>query len=145
MPQSAHKFALELEERIVSDPALIAPVRQSVERLALEAGFTAKTAGEVGLCVNEALANVMRHAYAGHTDRPIHLKAHYDPDSGELNIRIRDWGSGINPDTLPPKPKQLDPLQPGGLGLICLRRMMGAVVFTPQPDGMLLTMTRRKG
>jgi anti-sigma regulatory factor (Ser/Thr protein kinase) len=145
MPQSVHKFALELNERIVSDPALIAPVRQAVEQLALDAGFSAKVAGEVGLCANEALANVMRHAYAGHTDRPIHLKAHFDPQTRELNISIRDWGTGINPDTLPPKLKQLDPLQPGGLGLICLRQMMDAVVFTPQADGMLLTMSRRKG
>jgi serine/threonine-protein kinase RsbW len=143
MLQSMKNLDVALDERIVSDPALIAPVRQAVERLAGESGFSPKAVGEIGLCVNEALANVMRHAYGGNTDRPIHLKAHFEAKTEELSVTIRDWGSGVNPDTLPPRPP--NPLRPGGLGLVCLRQMMSAVVFTPQPDGMLLTMSRRKG
>jgi anti-sigma regulatory factor (Ser/Thr protein kinase) len=146
MPQSVNKVATgELDERIVSDPVQIAPVRLAVERLAADSGFDAKAVGEVGLCVNEAIANVIRHAYGGKADRPIHVRAHFDAKLDQLDVLIRDWGKGINPDTLPVKPKQLDPLLPGGLGLICLKQMMTAVVFTPQPDGMLLTMSRRRG
>src|SRR5882724_2511917 len=102
--RSASKFAAEIDERIVSDPSLIAPVRQSIERLASDAGFDAATAGEVGLCVNESLANIIRHAYAGRADRPIHVTAHFDPQDSELSISIRDWGNGVNPEELPPKP-----------------------------------------
>lgn len=146
MPQSANKIAAgELDERIVSDPAQIAPVRLAVERLAADAGFDAKSVGEIGLCVNEAIANVIRHAYDGKADRPIHVKAHFDPKLEQFDVFIRDWGKGVNPETLPVKAKQLDPMLPGGLGLICLKQMMSAVVFTPQPDGMLLTMSRRRG
>ena len=59
-----------------------------------------------------------------------------------LRITIRDWGNGVNPATLPAKPH--DPLKPGGVGLVCLSRLMDDVIFAPQKDGMLLTMVKRK-
>ena len=125
---------------ISSDPANLAGAQRAVEDLALAGGFDPGACGEIALVVNEALANIMRHAYAGKTDRPIELAAELDGD--EIHIRIRDWGNGVNPESLPRRPH--DPLKPGGLGLICLRSMMDRTVFTPQPDGMLLEMTRRK-
>lgn len=127
---------------ITSDPANLATARKAIEDLACACGFDAGACGEIALCVNEALANVMRHAYGGATDRPIELSADGDERSATLRIRIRDWGSGVNPQTLPPKKR--DPMTPGGLGLVCLRKMMDDVRFTPQPDGMLLEMTRRR-
>ena len=57
-------------------------------------------------------------------------------------VTIRDWGNGVNPDDLPPRPP--NPLRPGGLGLVCLDKMLDEKRFEPQPDGMLLTMTRQK-
>jgi anti-sigma regulatory factor (Ser/Thr protein kinase) len=139
-PQLNSRAPLRL--RILSDPANLAAARKAVEDLALAHGFDASACGEIALCVNEALANVMRHAYGGATDRPIELDAAVREDDRALHLRIRDWGSGVNPDDLPAKPK--DPMTPGGLGLICLRKMMDEVRFTPQPDGMLLEMTRSK-
>ena len=126
---------------IPSDPSAIAPVRRSVERVATSVGMDERAAADVGLCVNEALANVMRHAYGGATDRPIAVSCHCQGD--ELVVTIRDWGNGVNPADLPPRP--YDPLEPGGLGLICLRQMLSDVTYVPQPDGMLLVMKKRRG
>ncbi|HEY7088987.1 MAG TPA: ATP-binding protein [Tepidisphaeraceae bacterium] len=133
--------------KILSDPANLAGVRQSVEALCAANGFATKACEEVGLCVNEAMANVIRHAYDGAEDKPIEVSAEITSRTGgsgggAVRIAIRDWGNGVNPETLPQRPR--DPLKPGGLGLICLRQMMHEVVFTPQPDGMLLEMTRYK-
>jgi serine/threonine-protein kinase RsbW len=94
---------------------------------------------EIGLCVNEALANIIRHAYDGRTDRPIHLGATATPR--ELAITIRDWGNGIDPSRLPCR--AYDPLEPGGVGMICLSRWMDEVAYSPQPDGMLTTLKRK--
>jgi len=127
--------------KVQSDPANIAGVRKAVEDAATGAGLDEKGVAEVGLCVNEAMANVIRHAYGGATDRPIVVAAHCQ--DGGLVVTIRDWGNGVNPATLPPKP--FDPLEPGGLGLICLRRMMDGVTYAPQADGgMLLVMKKNK-
>jgi anti-sigma regulatory factor (Ser/Thr protein kinase) len=125
---------------IPSDPSAIAAVRRAVEDLGVEIGLDECAVGDVGLCVNEAMANVMRHAYGGASDRPIVVRAWCEDEA--LVVTIRDWGNGVNPASLPPKP--YDPCEPGGLGLICLQRMLSTVSYVPQADGMLLVMTKRK-
>jgi anti-sigma regulatory factor (Ser/Thr protein kinase) len=142
MPVKTDKLIAERQWRILSDPAAVAPLRRELERFCADAGFDECTVGEIGLCVNEALANVIRHAYHDRHDQPIQVVAKYDANRRELTVAIRDWGSGVNPDKLKLPPD--DPLKPGGLGLVCLRRLMRPLVFTQQPDGMLLTMTRRR-
>jgi serine/threonine-protein kinase RsbW len=133
----AHK---RLELRFDSDPANLAPAREAVERLAAAGGFDATSVGEIGLCLNEALANVMRHAYSGAVDRPIEVASWWE--AGTLHVTIRDWGSGVNPQAQPEQ--EHNPLKPGGLGLICLRKLMDEMVFTPQRDGMHLAMKRTR-
>jgi serine/threonine-protein kinase RsbW len=128
-----------LDVKVVSDPAHLASVRKSVEALAASAGFSEKDVGEIGLCVNEAMANIIRHAYSGRTDRPIQLSALATAEG--LTIELRDWGNGIDPSRLPHRP--YNPLEPGGIGLICLTQWMDEVSYTPQPDGMLTTLKRR--
>lgn len=128
-----------LHLRLVSDPVQIAPVRHAIEQWMQRAGFDAACTDHGGLCVNEAIANVMRHAYHGRTDGLIEIECRLD--NGEALIRIRDWGDG----RLPPDPteRQPDPLRPGGLGLVCLARMMDSIRFIPQDDGMVLEMRKR--
>jgi serine/threonine-protein kinase RsbW len=128
-----------IELNIASDPANLAAARAAVEKLVAGAGFDAAAVGEIGLVLNEALANVIRHAYRGRTDQPIRIIAEADHDA--VTIHVRDWGTGENPVA---KVKQLkrDPLKPGGLGLVCMHEMMDQTTFAPQPDGMLLTMKR---
>jgi serine/threonine-protein kinase RsbW len=128
-----------LEVTLPSDPTRIAGVRKAVEELGARGGLDARSVCEMGLCVNEALANVIRHAYHGAHDRPIRVGA--DCRNGELVVTIRDWGDGVNPAALPPRP--YDPLEPGGLGLICMQKMMTEVRYVPQGDGMLLVLKKR--
>ena len=123
---------------VTSDPAHLAEVRRACEAFCVECGLDAEATGDVGLCVNEAMANVTRHAYDGATDKPVEISGWFD--GGAVHISVRDWGSG----ELPPSRPHFDPLTPGGLGLVCLRKLLDDVVYTPQPDGMLVTMTRRK-
>jgi serine/threonine-protein kinase RsbW len=126
--------------KVTSDPANLAAVRKEVEAFAAAAGFAEKAVAEIGLCVNEAMANIIRHAYAGRTDRPIQLEA--SASSRELIIVVRDWGNGVDPSRLPCRP--YNPLEPGGVGLICLGQWMDEVAYSPQPDGMLTTLKKLK-
>jgi anti-sigma regulatory factor (Ser/Thr protein kinase) len=153
-----------LRLEVTSDPAALAGVRRTVEAFARSAGFGSRATGDIGLCVNEALANVIRHAYRGRVDGPIVVTADCREGTGcsdggdgagehtggggadcggpRLRVTIRDWGSGMNPSAL--LGREPDPQTPGGLGLVCLRQLMDSVEFAPQPDGMLLTMTKKK-
>jgi serine/threonine-protein kinase RsbW len=139
-PVTSSRPPRRVELRVESHPANLAQVRKTIERFAAEQGFDDRAVAEIGLVVNEAMANVIRHAYAGRTDRPVHLEA--EADDGQLVIRLRDWGSGVDPTKQPSRER--DPLTPGGVGMICLRQWMDNVTYTPQRDGMLMTMVRKK-
>jgi len=133
-----------LRLHVISDTATLRSVRVQVEAYAAAAGFDASAVAEIGLVVNEAMANVIRHAYGNQPGRPIELEADFveEPHRGiELRLRMRDWGNGVNPESIPVR--GYVPGEPGGLGLVCLKQMMDSVQYTPQPDGMMLTMSKR--
>jgi len=127
-----------VELKVESHPANLAAVRKTVERFAADHGFDDRAVAEIGLVVNEAMANIIRHAYAGRTDRPVHLKA--EANDRELVITLRDWGNGVDPSKLPCRP--YDPLEPGGVGLICLGQWMDDVLYALQGDGILTTLVK---
>ena len=133
-----------LELKVTSHPSHLATVRKAVESFADASAFDARAVAEIGLCVNEAIANIIRHAYGGNPSRPVHLAAQIeDRDGGRIVITLRDWGNGIDPTSLPHR--AYDPLEPGGVGLICLQQWMDNVTYTPQPGGgMLTTLMRRR-
>ncbi|HRK29796.1 MAG TPA: ATP-binding protein [Tepidisphaeraceae bacterium] len=147
----------ELRLNITSDPANLAEARRAVEELCARHGFSAAAGADLGLCVNEAVANVIRHAYGGAKDRPIRIDATVESRASgaiaagkqsavelQVRVQIRDWGNGVDPRDLPENAKPKDPLKPGGLGLICMQRMLDEFEFRPQTDGMLLEMVKRR-
>jgi len=132
------KTPTQLRLRISSDPANLAPVRHDIESFAQACGFDEAARGEIGLCVNEAMANITRHAYDGAEDKPIEISVSFGDHT--LRVEIRDWGSG---DLPPMREKPKDPLQPGGVGMVCLMQLMDNISFEPQGDGMKLVMVRK--
>ena len=137
-PAAAAAATAPLRLQVTSDPANLATVRHACEAFCQRCGLDDAATGDVGLCVNEAMANITRHAYRGATDQPVEVTGWFD--GGAVHVAIRDWGIGQVPA---PRDKK-DPLTPGGLGMVCLRRLMDDIVYTPQPEGMLVTMTKRK-
>ncbi len=127
-----------MELQFLSDTENLSRARKAVEKFCETTPLDQPARDEIGLVVNEALANVIRHAYENANDRPIEMRI--ERLGAGIKLSIRDWGNGLNPIEKPTKTH--DPLVPGGLGLICLRRLMDALQFTPQPEGMLLEMTR---
>ncbi|CAN5551485.1 hypothetical protein BH10PLA1_BH10PLA1_10480 [soil metagenome] len=133
-----HPSSTQMRMKMLSHPATLAPMRKEFEAFTQRAGFSEADRGQIILVVNEALANVMRHAYNGATDRPIELTAE---DTGDaIRINMRDWGNG----KIPPPHHQHDPETPGGLGMVCLKQFMSQVSYHPEQDGMTLTMVRNK-
>src|SRR3954462_15804051 len=90
-----------IELNINSDPANLAAARTTVEQFGqTQGGFDERSTSELGLVLNEGLANVIRHAYGGAVDRPIRIGVNIDratPGRVTLAITIRDWGTGENP------------------------------------------------
>jgi anti-sigma regulatory factor (Ser/Thr protein kinase) len=87
----------------------------------------------VVLAVDEALTNIIRHAYQGKTDQPIEAsfrRIQAANDGGRraaLEIVLEDRGVTVDRQKL--CGRELDDVRPGGLGLHFMHECMDAVEF----------------
>lgn len=97
-------------------------------------GIPAETLSRLDLCVTEVVTNAIDHGGAGSGSSPIHLRldVHGNGNGGEAAVTISDGGSAFNPLTAPLKerPAALDKAEPGGLGLVMLRRFADALDYS---------------
>ncbi len=122
------KRGLLLDLVLVSDPHLLYVVRAAVERLTEVVGFTPPECRSITRAVDEAVANVIRHAYGSRPDKPIKLtcrrvsdRVHGRQREG-LEIQFLDRGLPFDRKKL--TARSLDEVKPGGLGLHFIRYCM---------------------
>jgi anti-sigma regulatory factor (Ser/Thr protein kinase) len=126
--------SLLLKLELHSDPCLLCVVRGAVERLAEGVGFSAEGCRSITRAVDEALANIMRHAYCGIPNKPIEM--HFrrirrstgaGTDTG-LEVQLLDRGIKFDPTKVSAcKPNEL---RSGGRGLDLIRQAMDAVEYS---------------
>jgi serine/threonine-protein kinase RsbW len=73
-------------------PASVRDARQAVADIAAQVGGSTRMVEDVRLCVSEAVANVVRHAYGGE-EGDVTLSA--ELGTGELLVIVRDGGVGM--------------------------------------------------
>src|SRR4029077_18873774 len=71
---SSGSLLLKLELR--SDPAMLCVVRNALGQLAETLGFSEAECRAIVLAVDEAMTNIIRHAYLGDAGRPIEASFH---------------------------------------------------------------------
>lgn len=101
-----------------------------------------ETTDAVSLSLDEALANVIKHAYKGQAGKPIEIEMGLcDGTHGRLCIRIRDWGAWTDPSQI--RSRDLADVRPGGLGVHIMHQCMDSVEYK-QADGggTMLTMVK---
>lgn len=74
----------------------LGPVRQSIAQWARSVGADEETVDAIVLATNEALSNVVGHAYPDLTG-DFELRAEYEHESGRIEITIRDHGHAQRP------------------------------------------------
>ncbi|MGB7282339.1 MAG: ATP-binding protein [Candidatus Acidiferrum sp.] len=125
--------SLLLRLELPSDPSLLCAVRGAVERLAESFGFSDSECRAVTRAVDEALTNIIRHAYGGRADRPIEMffrsvhRQGNDKAADGIEILLCDRGPAIEPDKM--CLRALDEVKPGGLGLHFIRQSMDIVEY----------------
>lgn len=86
----------------------------------------ARVADALGLCLNEALANVIAHGGMGALSQPIELALEVSVDArgGVAAVTVADAGMAFDPRSVAPRtlPRTLDEASSGGLGLVMIRR-----------------------
>ncbi len=119
-------------------------VRGAVEKVCEQIGFDVEATGGVVLSVDEALANIIKHAYEGQCGEPIEIEIlpTSDNELDGIEIRIRDYGQYVDPAQI--KSRDLEDVRPGGLGVHIMNQCMDSVQYAPADGGgTLLTMMKR--
>jgi len=132
---------------IQSKPVELPRVREAIETGGARVGFDKRDCHAIALAVDEALANVIKHAYGGANDKKIEIEIeelNEDLKHGGLKVNIRDFGKAVEISKI--KGRKLTDIRPGGLGVHIMRKVMDEVVFEcPPSGGTLLRMVKYRG
>ncbi len=110
-------MAAEVDVRIASDPRWLRLARIVVEGCCREFEFGDTESRAMVSALDEALSNVIRHAYRGDTTRPIRIACRLDGDVFE--VEVSDQGHEFDPVAHPLQPP--DELRSGGRGIFLIR------------------------
>lgn len=128
---------------IPSDPNNVCVARTAAETFAQRQGFDVEQAGQIGLALNEALANVIEHGYEGKTNQEIVVTLERVETAGRacLKVVVKDFGRQVDPGAI--KGRELDDVRPGGIGVHIMKAVMDQVQYDcPGDGGMELTMSK---
>jgi serine/threonine-protein kinase RsbW len=129
-----------------SNPEALCLVRATVQRATEVVRFPEPESRAIVRSVDEALANVIRHAYKEKLGRPIEmvcLRLYGDRTKTALRgleIELIDQGIPVNAKKLQGRP--LDEIRPGGLGLHFMKQSMDVVEFRRKNGKNLLRMVK---
>jgi anti-sigma regulatory factor (Ser/Thr protein kinase) len=81
----------QLEVSLPAVPMSVRDARETIGEIAAKAGASERAIEDIRLCVSEAVANVVRHAYRDQGDVSLTVER----ENGELTVVVRDDGVGL--------------------------------------------------
>ncbi len=126
---------------VPAEPASLKPLRDALSRQLDRLGIAFALRDRLKLVLDEAAANVIRHAYRDCAPGRIELTV--ERRRGMLRIRLRDEAPPVDPNCV--RPRNLDECRPGGLGVNFIDATMDGWRLRPlrRGRGNVLTMTKR--
>jgi len=108
-------------------------IRKFVSGIAKEVGFNEVEIDKIELAVDEASANVVKHAYIDKKDKNILVEVKIFSD--KFTVLVKDTGKGFNPEEieLPDMNEYLKNYKVGGLGIHLMKTLMDDVKFDIRP------------
>jgi len=132
---------LHLKFALPSDPRYLPVVRGAIGPLAAAIGWEERDCLAITLALDEALANIIRHAYHGRADGLIELECHGTADG--LEVTLLDHGDAPDKTKICARAVGCD--QPGGLGTHIIKDVMDTVSYQATPAGNRFVATKRIG
>ena len=123
---------------VPSHPRYLSVVRAAVEALGTIHGLPAHGCRGIALAVDEALANIIRHAYHGDYNGAIEVNCRVFAD--RLEFTLLDQGEAPDPVRVAPHP--LDDVSLGGRGTHIIRSIMDEVSYERIPGGNQLRLSK---
>jgi len=122
---------MQIRFAMPSDPRYLPVVRGAIGPLAAAIGWGECDCLAITLAVDEALTNVIRHAYHNRTDGLIQLECR----ESEYGLEIALLDTGDAPDVANICAREPGCDQPGGLGTHIIREVMDSVTYEASPEG----------
>jgi anti-sigma regulatory factor (Ser/Thr protein kinase) len=129
---------VECQIEFTSDPLLLSAIRAAVERFALQSGFDEEQSRMLTLAVDEAVSNVIRHAYNGRGGAPIVVRL----SRRDARVEIVLLDEGCEADLRRMKIPAPQELRPGGRGIHFIRKIMDEVEYQRLPGQNRLRLVR---
>lgn len=126
---------------VAAEPASLKPMRDALCSRLDRLGVDRALRDRLKLVLDEAAANVIRHAYRDCSPGRIELTV--ERRRGMLRIRLRDEAPPVDPGCV--RPRDLDECRPGGLGVNFIDATMDGWRLRPlrRGRGNVLTMFKR--
>jgi phosphoserine phosphatase RsbU/P len=86
---------------------------------------------QVVLAVNEAAANIVKHAYQGRAEEKIQITA--DVAACQFVVRLYDWGGVFDPESVPEP--EFNGSQEGGFGIYIIAQSVDEVNYSRDDEG----------
>jgi len=110
---------------VPSAPKYLCLIRDVTARLGLSVGLEEPVINMLKLAIDEACANIIRHAYKGDTGKKIRIQYRITREAFEAVIE--DSGKKVTPELL--QGRDLDDVRPGGLGIHFIKRAFDVVAY----------------
>jgi len=95
-------------------------VRAIIQRTAESAGCSNELCQKLVIAINEACMNIIQHAYRGKIDGQFMIEVARTKQA--LWFRLEDYAEPVDLDRI--RPRELDDIRPGGLGVHFIREIM---------------------
>jgi serine/threonine-protein kinase RsbW len=105
------------------------------DRIGRDVGLDDDAVHWVGVAIRESVINAIKHGNQNDSSKNVIVEFEADARHPELVIRVRDQGSGFDPQTLadPLAPENL--LKASGRGIFLIRNFMDDVQLQRAPEG----------
>jgi len=134
-----NRRGLQMKFAMPSDTRYLPVVRGAIGPLAAAIGWDESECRAITLAIDEALANVIRHAYHDRADGLIELECRESADG--LEITLLDNGEGPNRSKI--CAREIGSDQPGGLGTHIIKNVMDKVSYEESPEGNRFVASKR--
>jgi anti-sigma regulatory factor (Ser/Thr protein kinase) len=122
-----------------SDPRFLSIVRATVDELCGTYGLSKEECVGVKLAVDEAMANVIRHAYKNRYDQTIEFECSVDDQ--RMEFTLLDQGEPPDPAKICAGP--MDDIALSGRGTHLIRAVMDEVTYQQVSEGNQLKLVKR--
>jgi anti-sigma regulatory factor (Ser/Thr protein kinase) len=129
---------------VPSETGFLGLVRDVTQRMAEGAGFDGEASRQIALAADEAVSNVLEHAYRGEVGHELEIA--FVDDGADFVVEVEDTGVGVDPRHVPKVDlvRYANERRTGGLGLHLMGKIMDSVTFRRAGERNVCSMSKRR-